>query len=63
MANVNAKLYSVENINGTQHIVRLLEFVPGKMFHEVPTTNYLLYQSGEYLAKMVKALKVTLFIS
>ncbi|XP_005182629.1 hydroxylysine kinase [Musca domestica] len=57
VANVNAKLYSVENINGTQHIVRLLEFVPGKMFHEVPTTNYLLYQSGEYLAKMVKALK------
>ncbi|XP_061398197.1 hydroxylysine kinase [Musca vetustissima] len=57
VANVNGKLYSVENIGGVQHIVRLLEFVPGKMFHEVPITNYLLYQSGEYLAKVVKALK------
>ncbi|KAM7351750.1 hydroxylysine kinase isoform 1-T3 [Cochliomyia hominivorax] len=57
IANVNGKYYSVESINGKEHVVRLLEFIPGKMFHEVPITNYLLYQSGEYLAKIVKALK------
>ncbi|XP_065355367.1 hydroxylysine kinase [Calliphora vicina] len=57
IANVNGKYYSLEHINGADHVVRLLEFIPGKMFHEVPTTNYLLYQTGEYLAKIVKALK------
>ncbi|XP_075153876.1 hydroxylysine kinase [Haematobia irritans] len=57
VANVNGKHYSIENINGVDHIVRLLEFIPGKIFHEVPITNYLLYNSGEYLAKIVKALK------
>ncbi|TMW54879.1 hypothetical protein DOY81_000112 [Sarcophaga bullata] len=55
--NVNGNYYSVESINGAEHVVRLLEYVPGKLFHEVNVTNYLLYQSGEYLAKIVKALK------
>ncbi|XP_023296880.2 hydroxylysine kinase [Lucilia cuprina] len=57
IANVNGKYYSLESINGGEHVVRLLEFIPGQMFHQVPITNYLLYQSGEYLAKIVKALK------
>uniref|UniRef100_A0A1B0G066 Hydroxylysine kinase n=1 Tax=Glossina morsitans morsitans TaxID=37546 RepID=A0A1B0G066_GLOMM len=40
-----------------EHVVRLLEFIPGKLFHEIPITNYLLFQSGEYLAKLNKALR------
>lgn len=57
IANVSGKYFSVEAINGVEHVVRLLEFIPGQMFHEVPISNVLLYQSGEYLAKIVKALK------
>lgn len=58
--NVNGKYYSVETINESEHVVRLLEFIPGKLFHEIPITNYLLFQSGEYLAKLNKALRVSL---
>jgi len=57
IVNVNGKYFSLERINGADHIVRLLEYIPGKMFHEVEMSNYLLYQSGEYLAKIDKALK------
>ncbi|KAL9927306.1 hydroxylysine kinase isoform 1-T4 [Glossina fuscipes fuscipes] len=55
--NVNGKYYSIETINEGEHVIRLLEFIPGKLFHEVPITNYLLFQSGEYLAKLNKALR------
>ncbi|XP_054745161.1 hydroxylysine kinase [Anastrepha obliqua] len=57
IANVNDKYFSVEHINGSDHVVRLLEFVPGKMFHEVESSHYLLYKSGEYIAKIDRALK------
>ncbi|BFF95917.1 hydroxylysine kinase [Drosophila madeirensis] len=57
IANASGKYYSVEKLNGTAHAVRLLEFVPGQIFREVPITNYLLFQSGEYLAKLDRALK------
>ncbi|XP_017475430.1 PREDICTED: hydroxylysine kinase [Rhagoletis zephyria] len=55
--NVNGKYFSVENINGADHVVRLLEFVPGQMFHEVEKSNYLLYKSGEFIAKVDRTLK------
>ncbi|SPP79413.1 blast:Hydroxylysine kinase [Drosophila guanche] len=57
IANASGKYYSVEKLNGTAHVVRLLEFVPGQIFREVPITNCLLFQSGEYLAKLDRALK------
>ncbi|XP_037960289.1 hydroxylysine kinase [Teleopsis dalmanni] len=57
VSNVNGKYFSMEHINGSDHIVRLLEFLPGKMFHQVEITNYLLFQSGEYIAKIDRALK------
>lgn len=57
IANARGKYYSVEQLNGNGHVVRLLEFIPGKMFHEVETTKNLLYQCGEYLAKLDRALK------
>ncbi|KAM8716119.1 hypothetical protein ACLKA7_003063 [Drosophila subpalustris] len=55
--NARGKYYSVEQLNGNAHVVRLLEFIPGKMFHEVEVTKNLLYQCGEYLAKLDRALK------
>lgn len=55
--NLHGKFYSVERIRGVNYIVRLLEFIPGRMFHEVSKSNYLYFQSGEYLAKVDRALK------
>ncbi|XP_050320437.1 hydroxylysine kinase [Bactrocera neohumeralis] len=57
ITNVNGKYFSVEHMNGADYVVRLLEFVPGQMFHEVEKSNYLLYKSGEYIAKIDRALK------
>lgn len=55
--NIYGKNYSVEKLGGSQHIVRLLEFQPGKMFNEVLKTNHLYYQVGEFIAKFDLALK------
>ncbi|XP_060651943.1 LOW QUALITY PROTEIN: hydroxylysine kinase [Drosophila nasuta] len=57
IANARGKYYSVEQLNGNAHVVRLLDFIPGKMFHEVEVTKNLLFQCGEYLAKLDRALK------
>ncbi|XP_014090489.1 hydroxylysine kinase [Bactrocera oleae] len=57
VTNVNGKYFSVEHMNGADYVVRLLEFVPGKMFHTVEKSNYLLYKSGEYIANIDRVLK------
>ncbi|XP_017855197.1 hydroxylysine kinase isoform X2 [Drosophila busckii] len=57
IGNARGEYFSVEQIGGNAHVVRIMEFVPGKIFHEVPVTKNLLYQSGEYLAKLDRALK------
>lgn len=57
IANVYGKHFSIENIKGVNYVVRLLEFIPGKIFHQVIKSNYLFFQSGEYLAKVDRALK------
>ncbi|XP_055837835.1 hydroxylysine kinase [Episyrphus balteatus] len=57
VANLHGKYFSVEKINGVNYVVRLLEFIPGKIFNQVTKSNYLFFQSGEYLAKVNRALK------
>ncbi|EDW90304.1 hydroxylysine kinase [Drosophila yakuba] len=57
VANATGKFYSVERLNGNSNVVRLLEFIPGEIFHQVPATKHLLYRSGEYLARLNRALK------
>ncbi|EDW55646.1 hydroxylysine kinase [Drosophila sechellia] len=57
VANATGKYYSVERLNGNSNVVRLLEFIPGEIFHQVPVTKHLLYRSGEYLARLDRALK------
>ncbi|CAG9792288.1 unnamed protein product [Diatraea saccharalis] len=50
--NVYGHLHSVENIGGKQHAVRLLEYVPGELFKNVPMSEPLLYQLGEFVANL-----------
>ncbi|XP_063633629.1 hydroxylysine kinase [Cydia splendana] len=50
--NVYGHLYSVENIAGKQHAVRLLEFVPGSLLKDVPRSDALMYQVGEFVANL-----------
>lgn len=55
--NVYGKYYSTELLGTTKHIVRLLEYIPGKIFKEVPLTNNLFYQAGVFVAKFDRAIK------
>lgn len=55
--NIYGKYYSTEKIGTSKHIVRLLEYQPGKIFTEVIKTNHLYYQVGEFAAKICMALK------
>ena len=49
---------SEENHKTRVNAVRLLSFVPGKLFKDVPCTPKLLFNLGCYVAKMNKALQV-----
>lgn len=51
---VDGRYYHLENEN----IVRLYEFIPGKIFYNVPPCSNLLYHAGVYLGKLDEALKV-----
>jgi hydroxylysine kinase len=55
--NLGGHLYSVEQINGGQHIVRLLEFQPGEILYNVKVEPDLCLQSGCYLAEINKVLE------
>lgn len=55
--NIFGKYHSVEKIGDGLHLVRLLEFVPGKVFNQVLKTNHLFYQVGEFTARIDLALK------
>lgn len=50
--NVYGHLHSIENIGGKKHVVRLLEYVPGEIMQDVPKSEALLYQLGEFVAKL-----------
>lgn len=55
--NIFGKYHSIEKIGEGNHLIRLLEFVPGKVFNQVLKTNHLYYQVGEFTAKIDLALK------
>ncbi|XP_059613237.1 hydroxylysine kinase [Phlebotomus argentipes] len=55
--NVYGKYYSTELLGSTKHIVRLLEYIPGKIFKDVTPTNNLFYQAGVFVAKFDRAIK------
>lgn len=58
IANVFGKYFSLETFGKAQYIVRLLEYLPGKILAEVPPTEHLFYQTGEFVAQFDRALKV-----
>lgn len=53
LQDINGKYYSFENEN----IVRLYEFIPGKILCDVPTCPNLFYQAGVFLRKLDSTLK------
>lgn len=56
--NIFGKYHSVQKIGEVQHLVRLLEFLPGEIFVHVPEkTHYLFYQVGELAGRIDLALK------
>ncbi|XP_045762192.1 hydroxylysine kinase [Maniola jurtina] len=50
--NVFGHLHSLENISGKNHVVRLLEYVPGEILKDVPRSESLFYQLGEFVANL-----------
>lgn len=37
-----------------------MEFIPGTILHQIPSSNVLFYQAGEYIAKLDLILKVSI---
>lgn len=55
--NIFGKHFSMEDVGGASHVVRLLEYQPGTIFASVPKTNNMYYQAGEFVARLDNALK------
>ncbi|XP_064641873.1 hydroxylysine kinase-like [Lineus longissimus] len=63
--NVDGNFSSLETIlqggqngTGTQHIVRLLCFIPGVVFHQMPQPDYdIYYDAGQFLGRLDIAIK------
>lgn len=57
--NVYGKMYSLETHKrgGGDHVIRLLEYIPGKMLKDVPYTDNLFYQAGIFIARFDKVIK------
>ncbi|XP_053695338.1 hydroxylysine kinase [Sabethes cyaneus] len=55
--NIFGKYHSVETLGESKHVVRLLEYLPGKVFHGVPHPDRLFYQAGMFIARIDSALK------
>lgn len=51
-------MFSTEIINNKQHVVRLLEYVPGELIKDAPKTESLFYQLGEFVANLDGKLQV-----
>lgn len=56
LQDINGKYYSFDNEN----IVRLYDFIPGKILCDVPSCSNLFYQAGVFLGKMDSTLKVVI---
>ncbi|XP_032521956.2 hydroxylysine kinase [Danaus plexippus] len=55
--NVFGHLYSSERVGDSQHVVRLLEYVPGVLLKDAPHSDQLWYQLGEFAANLVNKLE------
>ena len=57
LPNIDGEYYSIEDNN----VVRLYEYIPGKIFCDVSPSPNLFYQAGVYLGKLDESLKVFSF--
>lgn len=55
--NIFGKYSSMEKIGDASHLVRLFEFLPGRIFNQVTKSKHLFYEVGEFVAKIDSALK------
>lgn len=55
--NIYGKYHSVEKLGDGKHVVRLLEYVPGKVFHGIPHPDRLFYDAGTFIGRIDSALK------
>lgn len=61
--NINGKYFSHERFTTddqleSTNVVRLLQFVPGRLFHQIATkSSHLFYQAGQYVARLDTALR------
>lgn len=56
--NKEGNYYSIENLSSGQHVVRLMNFLPGKAIFQVPPSARLFYQLGKFIAQLDESLKV-----
>ncbi|XP_059474986.1 hydroxylysine kinase [Neocloeon triangulifer] len=57
LPNKGGDLFSIEEINGSRHIIRLLQFEPGQILYNVPVNPELCSQTGIFLAQINTALE------
>lgn len=58
LKNKNGGYYSLETLESGVHVVRLLTYLPGRIFWEVDKTDENFYELGRYVAELDSALKV-----
>ncbi|KAF5281979.1 hypothetical protein FQA39_LY00503 [Lamprigera yunnana] len=55
--NVHGKYYSMEKFASGEHVVRLLNYIPGTILHQIQPTSQLYYEIGRYVAILDDLLK------
>lgn len=55
--NIFGRYHSIEKFGDSSHLIRLLEYIPGRIFNDVLKTKHLFYQVGEFIARIDSALK------
>lgn len=63
LQNIEGNYFGYETTeNDQKYVIRVYEFIPGKLLGNVTPTANLLYHAGVYLGKMDNTLKVVLFL-
>ena len=51
-------LFSLDPEEDEVHVVRLVTYIPGIVFHKIPYTADMLYELGQHVGRLDKVLKV-----
>ncbi|XP_018333576.1 hydroxylysine kinase [Agrilus planipennis] len=55
--NKYGQYFYTKKLQSGYHIIRLLEFIPGKLLHEIPVSNNLSFEIGIFVGKLDKILQ------